>query len=308
MMMSKKDDWSALDDIALDEIAGRITLYRDFAAFRMVCTSWQSSLQNFKFKCRMPWLMLPPKKGSNLYGFFIFPQVEQVQGRITQQHLFIPESDIFPPVQGGITQRLHLFDLPRYTTEGSSIKFQRTFDCNLKGFAVCAVIAFEKSFFKSNKLRVHFHGTVSDGDQSSPTRIMWATVYVASRNRKLIYSDHVAFGYCYASYHWLLGRRLKNYSFEFRPSEESPNCIVKSCGVCPIYYHQEFVTDEAGTSGNRFDEEEMEPHPKEKENLQTVKYAAQIEHIGETSGIRKSRTSNDHLEEEVEPHPKRLNI
>ncbi|KAK4838049.1 hypothetical protein QYF36_010559 [Acer negundo] len=101
MKMAKKADWSGLDDLALDEITGRMTLYRDFAALRMVCTSWRSSLQNFKFKCRMPWLMLSPKQGtnSNLYEFFIFPQVEQVQGGITQQHLAIPESDIFPLVE-----------------------------------------------------------------------------------------------------------------------------------------------------------------------------------------------------------------
>ncbi|KAK0600901.1 hypothetical protein LWI29_019423 [Acer saccharum] len=112
-------------------------------------------------------------------------------------------------------------------------------------------------------------------------------------------------GYCYASYSSLFERKLKNYSFEFRLSEESPNYRLKSCGVWPISDTDD--RDEAGTSGSRFDEE-MEPHPKENENLQTVKYAEPIEHIGETSGIRRSRASNDHLEEEVEPHPKRLNI
>ncbi|TXG65978.1 hypothetical protein EZV62_007253 [Acer yangbiense] len=194
----------------------------------------------------------------------------------------------------------------RYTTEGSSIKFQKTFDHNLKGFAVCAVIAFEKYLFNGDtqhKLGVHFDCTCSDGDQSSPTNIMSATAYVVSRNKTLIDSDHVAFGYCHASFRWLLGGWLKNYSFEFRLSEESPNCRVKSCGVYPIYYNQLFVTDDsdgAGTSGSRFCEEEMEPAPKENENLQAVKYAEPIEHIGETSGIRRSRTSNDHLEEEVE--------
>ncbi|KAK4852839.1 hypothetical protein QYF36_027450 [Acer negundo] len=143
---------------------------------------------------------------------------------------------------------------------------------------------------------------------------MSETAYFASRNRTLIDSDHVAFGYCDASYHHLdigFGYWFKNYSFEFRLSDESPNCRLKSCGVCPIYYNQQFVTDysdETGTSGSRFYEEEMEPPPKENENLQTVKYAEPIEHIGETSGIRRSCTYNDHLEEEVEPHPKRLNI
>ncbi|KAK0601780.1 hypothetical protein LWI29_027335 [Acer saccharum] len=198
-------------------------------------------------------------------------------------------------------------------TEGSSIKFQDTFDWKLKGFAVCTVIAFEKYLFNGDsqhKLGVHFDGTCSDGDQSSPTNFMSESAYFASRNRTLIDSDHVAFGFCYASYSWLFERQLKNYSFEFRLSEESPNCRVKSCGVCPIYYQDSDTddSDEAGTSGSRFDEEEMEPHPKENENLQTVKYAEPIEHIGETSGIRRSRTPNDHLEEKVEPHPKRLNI
>ncbi|KAK0595451.1 hypothetical protein LWI29_006766 [Acer saccharum] len=115
MKMVKKADWSGLDDLALDEIAGRITLYRNFAALRMVSTSWRSSLQDFKFKCRMLWLMLPPKQGSNLYDFFIFPQVEeQVQGGITQQHLAIPESDIFPQVeeQGIKDQQFRLLGAP----------------------------------------------------------------------------------------------------------------------------------------------------------------------------------------------------
>ncbi|KAK0600967.1 hypothetical protein LWI29_020016 [Acer saccharum] len=202
----------------------------------------------------------------------------------------------------------------RYTTEGSLIKFQKTFDPNLKGFAVCAVIAFEKYLFNGDsqhKLGVHFNGTCSDGDQSSPTNIMSETAYVASRNRNyrtLIDSDHVAFGYC--SSYGLREGCIKNYSFECRLSEESPNCRVKSWVVCPIYYQDSDTvdSDEAGTSGSRFDEEEMEPHPKENENLQTVKYGEPIEHNGETSGIRRSRTSNDYLEEEVEPHPKRLNI
>ncbi|KAK0602070.1 hypothetical protein LWI29_030047 [Acer saccharum] len=178
----------------------------------------------------------------------------------------------------------------RYTTEGSSIKFQKTFDCNLKGFAVCAIIAFEEYLFNGDnkhKLGVHFDCPCSDGDQSSPTNIMSETAYFASRNRTLIDSDHVAFGYCYASNRSLFERQLKNYSFEFRLSEESPNCRVKSCGVCPIYYKDSDAddSDEAGTSGSRFDEEEMEPHGKENENLQAVKYAEPIEHIGETSGI-----------------------
>ncbi|KAK2654269.1 hypothetical protein Ddye_014125 [Dipteronia dyeriana] len=112
--MAKKADWSGLDDLALEEITGRMTLYRDFAAFRMVCTSWQSSLQDFKFKYPMPWLMLQPKKSSNLHEFFIFPQVEQVQGGTTQQHLALPENDIFQhveeeQVQGGITQHFYSF-------------------------------------------------------------------------------------------------------------------------------------------------------------------------------------------------------
>ncbi|KAI9186751.1 hypothetical protein LWI28_020467 [Acer negundo] len=100
---------------------------------------------------------------------------------------------------------------------------------------------------------------------------MSETAYFASRNRTLIDSDHVAFGYCYASYSWLLGRQLKNYSFEFRLSEKSPNCRLKSCGVCPIYFQDPDTddSDEAGTSGSGFCGEEMEPHPKENENLQT---------------------------------------
>ncbi|KAI9187032.1 hypothetical protein LWI28_023578 [Acer negundo] len=132
---------------------------------------------------------------------------------------------------------------------------------------------------------------------------MSETAYVAFRNRTLIDSDHVAFGYCYTPYIlreqlWRLGRWFRNYSFEFRLSEESPNCRVKSCGVCPIYFQDPDTddSDEAGTSGSRFDEEEMEPHPKENENLQAVKYAEPIEHIEETIGIRRSRTSNDHMQ------------
>ncbi|KAK0597395.1 hypothetical protein LWI29_024876 [Acer saccharum] len=89
MKMATKAGWSGLDDLALEDITGRMTLYRDFASLRMVCTSWRSSLQDFKFKCRMPWLMIPPKQGTNLREFFIFPQVEQAQGgMITQQHLW----------------------------------------------------------------------------------------------------------------------------------------------------------------------------------------------------------------------------
>ncbi|TXG71220.1 hypothetical protein EZV62_006155 [Acer yangbiense] len=75
MKMATKAGWSGLDDLALEDITGRMTLYRDFASLRMVCTSWRSSLQDFKFKCRMPWLMIPPKQGTNLREFFIFPQV-----------------------------------------------------------------------------------------------------------------------------------------------------------------------------------------------------------------------------------------
>ncbi|KAK0599964.1 hypothetical protein LWI29_010250 [Acer saccharum] len=95
-------------------------------------------------------------------------------------------------------------------------------------------------------------------------------------------SDHVAFRYRNALYRWQFRRWFTNYIFGFRLSEEIE---IK-------FLH----------------EEEMEPHPKENENLQTVKYAEPIEHIGETNGIKRSHSSNDHLEEEVEPHPKRLNI
>ncbi|KAK3218338.1 hypothetical protein Dsin_012308, partial [Dipteronia sinensis] len=91
MKMATKAEWSGLDDLALEDITGRMTLYRDFAALGMVCTSWRSSLQDFKFKCRMPWLMIPPKEGTNLLEFFIFPQVEQVEGGITHQHLVLPD-------------------------------------------------------------------------------------------------------------------------------------------------------------------------------------------------------------------------
>ncbi|KAK4852817.1 hypothetical protein QYF36_027267, partial [Acer negundo] len=87
----------------------------------------------------------------------------------------------------------------RHRNEGSSIKFQKTFDRRVKGFAVCAVIAFEKYLFNGDsqhKLGIHFDGTCSDGDQSSRTNIMSETAYFASRNRTLIDSDHVAFGYC----------------------------------------------------------------------------------------------------------------
>ncbi|KAK2654265.1 hypothetical protein Ddye_014121 [Dipteronia dyeriana] len=99
-VVTKAADWSALDDLVLEEISQRLTLYQDFAAFRMVCPAWLSAApkENFKFKCRMPWLVLPPKQGTNLREFFIFPQLEQVQG-ITQQHLAIPKSDIFPQVE-----------------------------------------------------------------------------------------------------------------------------------------------------------------------------------------------------------------
>ncbi|KAK2654266.1 hypothetical protein Ddye_014122 [Dipteronia dyeriana] len=79
-------DWSALDDLVLEEISRQLTLSQDFSVFRRVCTSWLSAApkENFKFKSRMPWLLIPPKRGCNLGHFFIFPQV-QVQGIAQQQ-------------------------------------------------------------------------------------------------------------------------------------------------------------------------------------------------------------------------------
>ncbi|KAK2654270.1 hypothetical protein Ddye_014126 [Dipteronia dyeriana] len=78
MKMAKKADWSALIDPVLEEIIRRLILYQDFFAFRRVCTSWLSTApkENFKFKCRMPWLLIPPKSGCNLGHFFIFSQVQ----------------------------------------------------------------------------------------------------------------------------------------------------------------------------------------------------------------------------------------
>ncbi|KAL5747474.1 hypothetical protein ACOSP7_024474 [Xanthoceras sorbifolium] len=82
-------DWSALDDILLVEIGRQIKLYEDFAAFRRVCASWRSAApkENFRFKCRMPWLMLPPKQCSNLRDFFILPE-----GMTTRHHV-LPEAN-----------------------------------------------------------------------------------------------------------------------------------------------------------------------------------------------------------------------
>ena len=47
---------------------------------------------------------------------------------------------------------------------------------------------------------------------------------------------------------------------------------MKSCGVCPIY-DQDSDTDNSA--------EEDTTHPKENDNLQAVKYAEPIEHIGD---------------------------
>ncbi|KAK0583024.1 hypothetical protein LWI29_032594 [Acer saccharum] len=156
-----------------------------------------------------------------------------------------------------------------YRTEGSSIKCHQLFGGQLLGFAVCAVIAFEEYCYYEvydnddfgDQLNV-LYKFISNNEVCNRGDIM-----VACKNETLIDSDHVALGFLPYSLLWKLQDDFTNCSFEFSLSEESPNCRVKYCGVCPIYANQ---------------------------------------NIGETSG-RKSCTSNDHQEEEVEPHSKRLN-
>ncbi|TXG64803.1 hypothetical protein EZV62_011797 [Acer yangbiense] len=148
-----------------------------------------------------------------------------------------------------------------YRTEGSSIKCHQLFSGQLLGFAVCAVIAFEEYCYDEvyddddfgDQLNV-LYKFISNNEVCNRGDIM-----VACKNETLIDSDHVALGFLPYSLLWKLQDDFTNCSFEFSLSEESPNCRVKYCGVCPIYANQ---------------------------------------NIGETSG-RKSCTSNDHQKEEV---------
>ncbi|KAK2665543.1 hypothetical protein Ddye_004117 [Dipteronia dyeriana] len=152
-----------------------------------------------------------------------------------------------------------------YRTDGSSIQFgvpefHEVFSGQLLGFAVCAVIAFEKYCCDGDQLTISysFIGRECHRDYT----------IVVCQNKTLLDSDHVALWYHPYSLFGKPPEEFTNCSVKFSLSEESPNCRVKYCGVCPMYANQ---------------------------------------NIRETSG-RRSRTSNDHREEEVEPHSKRLNL
>ncbi|KAK4835292.1 hypothetical protein QYF36_007937 [Acer negundo] len=67
-------NWAELDPYLLADISRRITSQDDFIAFRGVCISWRSDAtikKTFTYKdSQMPWLMLAPKKYTNLRDFF----------------------------------------------------------------------------------------------------------------------------------------------------------------------------------------------------------------------------------------------
>ncbi|TXG64821.1 hypothetical protein EZV62_011815 [Acer yangbiense] len=160
-----------------------------------------------------------------------------------------------------------------YRTEGSSIEFgvpewHEFFSGQLMGFAVCAVIALEKYCCDGDCSRYGFGARlyVSYKFKINNKECNRGEIAVVHKNKTSIDSDQVALGYLRFSLSWILRGEFTNCSFEFSLSEESPNCRVKYCGVCPIYANQDIQE----TGGKR---------------------------IGESSG-RRSPTSNEHQEEE----------
>ncbi|KAK4835667.1 hypothetical protein QYF36_012732 [Acer negundo] len=85
-------NWAELDPYLLADISRRITSHGDFIAFRRVYISWRSDAtikKTFMYKdSQMPWLMLAPKKYTNLRDFLSISkghQADSHQASISRQ-------------------------------------------------------------------------------------------------------------------------------------------------------------------------------------------------------------------------------
>ncbi|TXG68298.1 hypothetical protein EZV62_003233 [Acer yangbiense] len=161
------------------------------------------------------------------------------------------------------------------------LRVQEMQTASVKGFALCAVIAFEEYYYKEPSslysIRFECHFETIYGRKVAIPGSLSVNVGGQYTNEAFIDSDHVALGY------WDYSKLIKDwddytaFSFKFWPSYINvPNCRVKYCGVCPIYaeppanfgaINQDFgeFPDEADTngggSGSRLDHEEMNPCP-----------------------------------------------
>ncbi|KAL5747487.1 hypothetical protein ACOSP7_024489 [Xanthoceras sorbifolium] len=80
-------DWADLHDHLLTEIVRRIKYYEDFVSFCCVCSSWKSAavIDNFQYKSsQIPWLMLPPTKGTNRFDFFCLPKANHSSDHVAR--------------------------------------------------------------------------------------------------------------------------------------------------------------------------------------------------------------------------------
>lgn len=81
-------DWTQLPSDILEEISSRLQIYEDFLTFRGVCTAWRSAtpMNSFKHKdSQMPWLMLAPRKGTNLREFYSIPKDSTLHAPLPHQ-------------------------------------------------------------------------------------------------------------------------------------------------------------------------------------------------------------------------------
>ncbi|KAK0576411.1 hypothetical protein LWI29_016999 [Acer saccharum] len=135
----------------------------------------------------------------------------------------------------------------------------------LVGFALCTVIAFEKYCDDGHGVRVGFKNHYSDTVDFCGSLTVCDT---QKHNHTIsINSDHIVQGY------YPFSNATGFLSVEFYPQnfdgQPLANCKVKNCALCPLYAEELTETkkfsDETDTSGSRssrFDDEEMDPHPK----------------------------------------------
>ncbi|TXG55878.1 hypothetical protein EZV62_017191 [Acer yangbiense] len=153
-----------------------------------------------------------------------------------------------------------------YQRIGSLITIQLPRDNRkLVGFALCTVIAFEKYCDDGRGVCVGFKNHYGDTMDFCGSLTVCDT---QKHNHTIsIYLDHIVQGYYpFSNVTGFISVEFYPQNFDGQPLQ---GCEVKNCAVCPLYAEEVTETrkfpdetDTCGSGSSRFDDEEMNPHPK----------------------------------------------
>ncbi|KAK0574212.1 hypothetical protein LWI29_019816 [Acer saccharum] len=153
-----------------------------------------------------------------------------------------------------------------YQRIGSLITIQLPRDNRkLVGFALCTVIAFEKYCDDGRGVCVGFK--IHYGDTMDFCGSLTVCDTQKHNHTISIYSDHIVQGYYpFSNVTGFISVEFYPQNFDGQPLQ---GCKVKNCAVCPLYAEEVTETrkfpdetDTCGSGSSRFDDEEMNPHPK----------------------------------------------